>query len=140
MARVRITTPSVVTPRTCAPLVVQPTLGLEGPGSRVVRVTVDAVHFATNPIDFENGVAGSTMRAALLLVGPDSYIYWLHTAPTPSGDAATGYDPGDFPATFPETEDRTGFACSLAAGFNTPEAHATLLAATLATVPGVLAA
>lgn len=96
---------------------------------------VDRVHWAVAPVDFAAGRGGSGMRGAVLLVGTTHYLYWLHTADTPSGSVATGYDPGDYPLVFPTTAGRTGVAVTLPAGHVDADDAAAALATALATIP-----
>ena len=105
-------------------------------------LAVDGAFWNVLAIDFHLGNAGSSMRGAHVLVGSSAYLYWLHTADTPTGSDATGYDPGhaSLSAVFPELAGRTGYAVTLPAGNSTPAAHAVLVAAALATIPGVLSA
>lgn len=108
-----------------------------------VTLTVDGAYWLTEAKHHRDGVAGSSLWCALIFVGDDHGVYYLHTADTPSGAAACG--PNPFGATlstaeFPECVGRTGHAVTLPAGTSTPEEHATLLAAVLELIPGVISA
>jgi hypothetical protein len=116
----------------------------QGPSNPApVTLTVDGAWWLSDSRHHHQGVAGSSLWCALIFVGDDHGVYYLHTADTPTGAAACG--PNPFSATlrateFPECVGRTGHAVTLPAGNSTPEEHAILLAAVLESIPGVVSA
>lgn len=98
------------------------------------NVVVDIARFSDLPLDWELGTAGSQQRGKYITVGTASYVWWSHVAPTPSGNVATGYDPIVFETAL---SGMTGYECPLPAGTVSAQDHATLLATTFASIPGV---
>lgn len=96
-------------------------------------ITIDVAAWDELPLSFRLGVGGSNMRGKYIIVGPSAYVWWSHTV----NGVATGYDPGDFES---ELAGMTGYELVLPAGDTTPEDHAALLAALIATIPGVAGA
>lgn len=112
---------------------------------RTVALTVDGAYWNVLPIHHYTGVAGSNMWWAFVLVGSNSYLYWSHAADTPAGVVQCGPNPGSAVlsaaiAGFSALAGRTGYRVDLPAGTSTPSEHATLVANTLATIPGVVSA
>jgi hypothetical protein len=108
-----------------------------------VTLNIDGAFWNVEAKHHHQGIAGSSLWCALIFVGDDHGVYYLHTADTPTGAAACG--PNPFSATlsateFPECAGKTGHAVTLPAGNSTPAAHAALLAAVLEAIPGVVSA
>lgn len=103
-------------------------------GDPIVAQTldVDRVHWAAAPIDFQWGAGGSGTRGLVAQVGTTHYLWESHAADTPAGVVQTGFDPGDFPADFPETVNRTGIEVQLPAGYVSPADHAAAVATAIA--------
>lgn len=95
------------------------------------------MHWAVAPIDFQWGAGGSGMRGSIATIGTTHYLWHSHAADTPAGVVQTGFDPGDFPADFPETltpsgSRRIGIEVQLPAGYVSPAAHAAAVATAIA--------
>lgn len=108
-----------------------------GGASTVLEIIVDPIRWSELPRDFEDGVAGSSMRNVYLTVGTTNYVWYSHAADTPAGVVQTGPDPGDFESAL---SGFTGTEVEVPQGTITAQQHAVLLAAALMNITGVTAA